>query len=671
MTPERRLLLGRAALFLRGALGLWLLINVTRFALALSPESGEVPVGGGWTLFWPVLPLLAWVGLFWALLPLSALLEARGRFLGLFAWLKEDWKLGRSGLAIDAASFFGLCIFGYILQKDWRALANPEGDVVGMDATSYLSNAIAVREGLWATYNTDKRILHALLARSWAGEGDIVSATQDISLFSIAFLPALTYLLGRSLLPRLPALLAALLLALNPTPWAFALQTTNYALFFATTTLSLATLGWALARPGWLSCVAAGLGGALCFCTQEKAVVMLAPVLLSGCAAMIPDLWRADGRERGKRLGAILLGVGAAVLLTTLLAPPRDYTPFGSLIVNQRQELNREMPYTWTSVKNADAFTPTPISPYLPGSWRNTDLEATLSALITPPDTNALRLVDIVVGNAARYTVELDTTIPPLSYRLQFNLRQLRQELTLLSDSALLLTALATLGLLLGSPQRRPLLVFLALLSAWGPLSLKYNLRYFIHLYPLLAVLWVGGVWSLGGLVGRWRLFLLPPQLFLWGALALAFWNGKSTAWLSPTLPFPPPSAKGIDDPGGNSLATKKTAAWLAAQPDKVTILDCAPAQVWLYLSRDARVPDFDGGFRCKQSLKGDPPANTWLVVSGHMEYRAPWHPDPRVLLSTGKWRLLSGWDPRFGRLPADSPIWTTSAVLVLGPATP
>ncbi|HNC94835.1 MAG TPA: hypothetical protein PKW90_01855 [Myxococcota bacterium] len=667
MTAERQALLRWIALLLRGALGLWLLINATRFARALSPETGEVSVGGGSTLFWPLLPVLAWIGFFWALTPLVEFLEARGRFSGLWTWLKADWKLGRAGGALDTILFFGLCILGYTFQKEWRALANPEGEVVGMDATSYLSNAIAVREGLWATYNTDKRILHALLANIWAGDGDIVAATQDISLFSIALLPALTYLLGRSLLPRFPALLAALLLASNPTPWAYTLQTTNYALFFATTTLSLATLGWALARPTWLPCLAAGLAGSLCFCTQEKAVVMLAPVLLTGCVAMIPDLWRATGAERGRRVGALLLGLGAAVLLTTLLAPPRDYTPFGSLIVNQREELNREMPYTWPSVKNADAFTPTPISPYLPGSWRNTDLEATLAGLLTPPDTNALRLVDIVAGNSARYTVELNTTIPPLSYRLQFNLRLLRQELTLLWDTGACLTLLAPVALLFGSRHRRPLLIFLALLSAWGPLSLKYNLRYFVHLYPLLAVFWVGGIWRLGGLSGRQNLFLLPPQLFLWGAMALCFWNGRSTAWLSPALPFPPPAAKGIDDPGGNALATKKTAAWLAAQPDEVTILDCSPAQVWLYLSRDGRVPDFDGGARCRAALAGDPPEKTWMVVSGHMEYRAPWHPDPRALLHTGKWRLLSGWDPRFGELPADSPIWTTSAVLVLG----
>ena len=671
MTPERELLIRRLGLALRGGLGLWLLINAARFALALPPESGEVSIGGGWKLFWPVLPLLAWYGFFWALAALGGFLEARGQLSSVWTWLKGGWKLGKLGMVLDGSLLLGLCILGYTLQKDWRALANPEGTVVGMDATSYLSNAIAVREGLWATYNTDKRILHALLARIWAGEGDIVAATQDISLFAIAILPALTYLLGRSFLPRLPSLMAAVLLALNPIPWAFALQTTNYALFFATTTLSLATLGWALARPGWLSFLAAGLGGSLCFCTQEKAVVMLAPVLVAGLVGMIPNFWRADGRERGRRFGALLLGLGSAILLTYALAPPRDYTPFGSLIVNQRQELNREMPYTWPAVKNADAFTPTPISPYLPGSWRNTDLEATLAGLITPPDTNALRLVDIVVGNAARYTVELDTTIPPLDYRLSFNLRQLRQELSLLWDSGILLTGVALLGLLLGSRQRLPLVVFFALLSAWGPLSLKYNLRYFVHLYPLIAVLWVGGLWRLGGLPGRWRLFLLPPQLFLWGALALCFWRGAATAWLDPAIPFPPPSAKGIDDPGGNSLATKKVAAWLAAQPETVTILDCAPAQVWLYLSRDSRVPDFDGGFRCKKALKGDPPEKTWVVVSGHMEYRAPWHPDPRILLSSGKWRLLSGWDPRFGELPPNSPIWTSSAVLVLGPTEP
>jgi hypothetical protein len=572
----------------------------------------------------------------------------------------------------DVAVFTLLAIAGLAVQAVWAALANPEGILAGMDGPSYLGNVIAVRHGDWSLYNPDKHILHALLAAHL--DADPLVACRRLSLLSVAALPPLGFALARVFGSRREALLVGLLCGLRPEPWSFSIQTTNYALFFAVVTLSLATLSAALVRPTAGRWALAGLAAGLCLATQEKAVLTVFPEVGVGLLFALPGAGWGGAR---RQLGGLAIAAVAAGGLLVAVAPPVTYTAFGSLIANQREEVHREMPWTWPVVRRPDPAHPT--DPALPAALRGGDLEATLAALTTPADSDILRLDRPDAFHTVGFKVVDDTSIPPLTVRLANNLAAARRTIPTFAGTTVVLLGIGLLGLCLPGAGRGParwlaLAPAAALLSAWGPLSLKYNYRYLQHLVPVATMV---GVLGLGRLLARLagpsrpaRLVVEIAQWAFWLLFALAVWMGNDGVWRRPTFVFPPPTAEIAVDPGDNALATLRVAQWLKEQPEPHPILDCAPDPVGLLLSDDGRVAPADGGARCRAAA-ADPLGDTWLVASNHTEFRDARTLDPTALVASGRWVVCGGWDPRSGAIPAGARRWSQSAVVVLAPTTP
>ncbi|MES2643751.1 MAG: hypothetical protein V4850_29965 [Myxococcota bacterium] len=571
--------------------------------------------------------------------------------------------------ALDVAIAVALGLGMYVALGAWIARVNPDGVLLGMDGPSYLRTLIAVATEQWEHYNTDKRILHAWLGARLVAATALspLAATQLLTHVAVSAFPSLGYALARTLTGRGEALLVAILCVLHPVPWAFAPQSTNYPLYFSVIVAALAALTWALARPTLPRWALAGLLTGLALSTQEKALLSLGPALAVG----LPLAWLGDRTVLRPLVGGLLVGTLATAAVVGALDPPVSYTPFGSLVANQREELHRDRPWAWAAVRRPDPALPT--NPRLPTFLRDGELEAALSAVTTPADSDVLRLRSGASG--ATWVPAPNTSIAPLSERLRINLHELEQTLSTLPRVGLLLLLVGLAGALLpgkaGAGRWLLLVPAAALVSAWGPLSLKYNIRYFVHLLPVVALVGVVGWGRLLRLVagadrGSRALVAVASAAF-WLLFGQALWVGSDTAWESPSLPFPSPAARAdaAEDPGGNAGATLQVARWLATQPTPTRIVDCAPHPVWLYLHEDARVTPPDGEHACAAAL-ARPLPGTWLVVSSHREYRGPGTPHADALVTSGRWRVVGGWDPRNGALTPQTARWTESAVVVV-----
>ncbi|MFH1468014.1 MAG: hypothetical protein ABIO70_26745 [Pseudomonadota bacterium] len=553
----------------------------------------------------------------------------------------------------DLATGLGLLALSAGVVAHFAHATNPEGTLVGVDAPSYLNNMLVILRSDWQWYNGDKRILHGLLGAflGWLLGGDIQRAALWISAASVALMGPLTWLAGRAAFGRLVPLLAALVVIFDAQVFSYAIQTTNYALYYVLVAALLAASAWAVARPGGWRLPLVGLAAALLWSTQEKA-----PLIVGPCALLvtIATLW-VRPRRWGLSLG---IAVVAGALTVFAMDPPVPYTPFGSLIVNQREELHNEMPgWTWDDVKQPDPARPCPLSPWLPESLQRSGLEATLAGLMAPPDSDVLRLVQPGPSDPAVWAVDPDTSIPPWSYRVAFNHRALSITFGGRLPVQLSFIALGLLAALVPWPRRHGreqllLILCLGILpSLLGPLSLKYHPRYFFHALPALALLSVGGTaWVLQVLAGPRRVpallaqVLLVPVALAW---ALTVYQGDTAAWRRPVraLALAPmeqrPADLGVD---GFPLALARAAHYLAESP-ATQVHDCGPVPLGLLLGGDPRA-EAHPQQACRELLSQPATPGALLISSDRPEYRAPDTLTMAQIRRSGAWRIVRVFDP-------------------------
>ncbi len=563
---------------------------------------------------------------------------------------------------VDAVAVAGLAAVCLALQLRWLSAANPELLLTGNDYNTYLFNALAASTGDWSLFNPDKHLFHGRLVAWLARGGDLRPVLVYVSVVSVAMLGPVTYLVARTATSSGGALVAALYLVSLPLPWSYATQTTAYALFYTVVVGAAGAIVWALTRPSPGSGLLAGLVAGLAAATQEKALVVLLPVLGLGGVLALPALVAARPRWRAPVAAACLFGAWGAV--TWVSTPPEPYTPLVSLVTNQREEIHVDLPYTWPALKQPDPNDPARIRGWLPRSLWNGELESWIAAATTPSDSNALRLS--FQDGVARWTVRPNTSLPPVERRIEANMRGLRTVVGPVPAVGIGLVTLGALGLMVRRRDDRtgpvPLAFVGVFLSGAAPLTLKFGAHYFPHLLPIYAVVVVaGGDALLQRALPGWSLWVgRAVALVVLAAHGLAMWTGSADAWRSPKVVFPPPAAEAKDDPGAYASNLLHVARWLATQEHPGRIIDCVPGSMILVAHRDPRFAHERGDAHCARDLSAAK-AGDWLVSSGHLEYRSPRIPAPLAVIAQG-WRVVYGWGPHGETNRPDPP----SVVLVL-----
>ncbi len=574
---------------------------------------------------------------------------------------------------VDALLSSLLVGLGLAVMGAWATIANPEQILSGYDYNTYALNAMAVTTGEWRLYNPDKHVFHARVVAWLFGRGDQQAGMVDLSVTCTALLPALTYLLARRAGGRTAAVLAALLVLACPLIWPFATQTTTYPLFYALITAASTALLWLLQRPSLPAALLFGLLGGAAAATQEKAVIHLAPLLglvsLLGLPSFIRALRARPWRTIGRLSIVVALALGLVVGVLRGTAPPMEYTPFVSLLTNQREEVHLHVPYTWAEVKTPDVNDPAGLRAYLPAALWDGEIESWVAAVRTPADSLSLRKRRSRDGREPPWWVVPNTSIAPVELRLQSNLREVRQIYGPLPEAGAALVLFGALGLLtLGAGRARWAAGLTGvLLSGLAPLTLRFGIHYYPQLVPIVGTLAMAGLdaivcWLLPG-GSRW--LGRVPLVWIGLAYALAWWSGDRAAWERPALAFPPPSAIPHEDPGSYALNLKRVGEWLAASPHPGPIIDCVPGSMLLVLPFDPRFSHILGDGACLEGLRTPTPGQ-WLVASGHLEYRGPNTPDPRALVKGGDWVVVWGWDGRSGAVPPEWPRFSRPAVIVL-----
>lgn len=573
----------------------------------------------------------------------------------------------------EALAVAGLALGGVAVQLAWRRVASPHGVLSGFDFNTYALNAMAASTGEWSLFNGDKHAFHAELVALLAWGGSLRETMVDLSVLCIGLFPAVTYVLARRAGGRFGAGMAALLAFASPLPWHFSTQTTAYPLFYMLVLAAAAAILWAVQRPSGWSAVTAGALSGFAASTQEKAPIALLPVLGLALVLGAPAVW-GGLRRHPRRTLATLFGFSALGLLVFVVVlrgttPPVRYTSMVSLVTNQREEMHRELPYAWPVVKTPDILDPAGLRGWLPRFLWNGEIESWVAAARTPPDSNSLRLAREPMGTRNPWRVERNTSIAPVSVRLETSLRSLPLVVGPLPHAGLLLVVLGSLSLLTLSGRRARVAVALggAVATGLAPLTLKFGLHYFPHLVPILAVLAMVGLDHLvcALLPGGWR--WLGRLVFggMGAAYALALWTGDSAAYRSPQVTFPPPAAVAPEDPGHYAENLLRVAEWMNTQTPPGSLVDCAPGSMLLAMPDDARISRVPGDASCMQGLEravtGD-----WLFASRHPSFRGVHTPDPQKLIQSGRWRLLFGWDGPHGSLPLSSLNLPMSSLVVL-----
>ncbi len=626
---------------------------------------------------------LVWAPLRWGLWSLGVLTVFVAAWQAWAAWAEgargepervvESRDQARKRALSDVLSVIVLATGGVAAHHAWQRIASPDKVLSGYDFNTYALNAIAVRSGDWHLFNGDKHVFHARVVAWLAHGGNLREAAVDLAVLCIGLFPAVAYVLARRAGGRFSAWMAAILTFAFPLPWHFTTQTTAYPLFYFLVLAAAAAMLWAVQRPSPWSALAAGLLAGVAASTQEKAPISLAPVLALASVLAVGAVWRGWSVSRWRttlRLVALpTLGLLAFVGVLRASAPGKSYTPLVSLVTNQRQEVHLELNYAWPAVKTPDVNDPAGVRSWLPPRYWNGELESWLAAARTPPDSNSFRLAPEPDGRSNPWRVIPDTSIAPLALRLESSLRNINQVYGPLPFPGLVLVSLGTLSLLLLARPRQRIAVALvgAVASGLAPLTLKFGIHYFSHLLPILAVLTLTGLDLLTRslLPGWWT---WPGRLItatMAGAYALALWTNDADAWKAPTLTFPPPAAIPAEDPGSYAQNLQAVGAWLAAQPHPEAIVDCAPGSMLMVMPDDPRISHLVGEQTCLAGLASSTPG-TWLVASGHPSYRSPATPDPERLLKTGRWRIIYGWNGRWGSVSPEVTNLPMSALLVL-----
>ncbi len=578
-------------------------------------------------------------------------------------------------VAAEVVALFVVLAVALRAHAAWGVVANPERVPSGFDYNVYLLNTIAVATGDWSLFNGDKRSLHAFVVAALTGRGDLVSTMIDVSGVSAAALPVVAWLIARQGAGPVAGLLAATLTLAHPLAYPYGTQTTAYAMFYMLIGLAIAAGLWAVRRPSTGTAALAGLTAGLALATQEKTVVVLGPVVACALVVAAPG-WLARALTRGPSprpaafVGRVALALAVCGAIVTITRPPTGYTPFVSLISNQRQEVHDHLPYPWPTVRVPDLKDPAGIRAWLPRPLWDGEVESYAAALLTPPDSLSLRL-SRRDEPGARWRIVPRTTIAPVEDRMRSNLREFRRALGALPWAGAWLVVAGTASLLVfgGAGARTAAGAFAAFASGYAPLTLRFGEHYYPHLLPVAAALSAAGLERLV----RW---LLPRPLRAAGlavigavvaCYAIDVWNGTPDAWRAPRLPFPPPAAEVPADPGDYGRSLRAVAAWLDTRDPTTPLVDCLPGGLLLVRPWDPRLPHAAHTSSCQAGLAAAAPG-TLLVTSSHAEFRDPGLPRTEALVRDPAWTVVWGFDPYRGAFTrAPSPIGS-SAIVVFAP---
>ncbi len=206
---------------------------------------------------------LALFGVAWAVRLLPVLLT-RSLGIGLDDMFQYD-MLGRSLASGNGFRWYALSDFNLLRRLIPLDLSGIEYDPRGV-LTSF-------RAPLYPAF------LALIYAVVGIGEGRFF-ATRLVQSFLAAFLPLLTWALGRRLFDERVARRAAWIVALYPMLIAFPLALATENLFFLLVTLSVLLLVQLEQRPSWLGAVALGLTFGLAALTRSVVLLMAAAALL-------------------------------------------------------------------------------------------------------------------------------------------------------------------------------------------------------------------------------------------------------------------------------------------------------------------------------------------------------------------------------------------------------
>ncbi len=577
-------------------------------------------------------------------------------------------RLTRSTRVLHVSILLFLLPVSWGLLSAFREKANPTHACVGSDYVTFLGNIVATGLERWEIYNPAKRLPYSWLAATWAhlSGTSYLEAGQAVSFLAVSLLPAATYLMATPVTGPLTALLAALLVLAIPLVHPFAIQTGSYGLFFLVVTLCLAAGTRAASSGRTRHFLMMGIVAACCIQVQAKGVVTVIPVGVAALLAARPF----TARTTLTRVVAWALPLAVSSALIHLF--PVSYPSLGSMVAINRQEVHRDMPYSWPRTREPDPEFPSPVSRFLPEFMRGGELENFAAVVLAPPDQNAGRVTRRRAGD--RWEVEVspipDTTIPPLAVRVRGNLRVLGDRFDGLSTLLALLALVGTLALpwprsdRSGRRHAAAWVVLAGIVPLWGPLSLNFHTRYLVPVLPPAAVLVVHGTRTLLRIFIRIDHPLIRAAeslLASWfiGSLAVSLFTTSHTLWLKPGLDLSSlPGYLGVADLESHvnrSIAIQRVSEWVTTNlPADARVFDCTALGIYLLEPGDPRWANgFENGrdrdARCRR-IAMDPPGGTgplYLIASDTHEFRGPDTLGTEILQArSGSWRPVFAIEP-------------------------
>jgi hypothetical protein len=566
--------------------------------------------------------------------------------------------------AFDWLVALGLAIAQYWVLDMYRDFYNPENQAIGHDNYAFLSTAVAASSGNWELYMVDKRPLYGLvtIVASWFRGGDLIHGAVAVNMICMSLLQVPTILLGRLWAGRAAGLGAGIMLLGMSLFYPYAHEVASYPLYNLILTSVVLAVSWALFHPRPRTFLIAGLTMGLLMVAQVKHFTFTIPMIgLLGMSLVL------DGR--GKRLLRSALALGPmAGAMAFLMAYPVEFTPLNVLIMHHREEVHYEIPYTWEETLKPDLASPSPISHLLPGFARGGEFEAIAAVMMAPPNSDVVAAFP-QDGPTPRWALVQATTIPPLPVRLKHNIAQAD---TMAPGLNAILFPLAGAGFLLSvfapaaSTRRRfgiphgwwkAGVLLLPLVSCFGSLSLKFNLRYVFHAIPTTLVLFAIFAAGLARLTSRhggalWTLLSRTPAVLLCVSMGIALYIRApligapvDNTVLKQAFFRLPPDARQLMGKG-----YRLNAAYLDQHISADTeIYDCTPVAMSLYRPSDPRlIRPRNGSERdklCQKQLDTAPSdIPRVVVVTSIPEFFGPDAVTPRHAARAG-WTLLYGYD--------------------------
>jgi 4-amino-4-deoxy-L-arabinose transferase-like glycosyltransferase len=582
-------------------------------------------------------------------------------------WVDPDTRAAPHRFRIEPVDvLLGLAFTGaqYWVLDLYRDFYNPENQAIGHDNYAFLSTGVAAASGRWDLYMVDKRPLYGILIailRPLFGN-DLIHAAVGINMAAMSLTQLPMVLLGRFWGGRAAGAAAGMMLFGCVLFYPYAHEISSYPLYLLVSTTVVLMVSIALVRPGWKTALWAGTAMALLTLTQVKNFTFNVPMVgLLGLGILI------DGhRDRLRRSLCIAAPIAAAV--TVLSAYPVEFTPLNVLVMHHREEVNYEIPYEWDEVLTPDVRNPSPLSGWLPDGLRGGELEAATGVMMTPPNSNVVAAFP-QDGPKPRWEVVRATTIPPLSKRLEHNIKQASILAPGLGTVLLPLTMLGWLWTVLVPTARverrlkipsgwwKAGVLLVPLASCFGSLSLKFNLRYVFHAAPTVFVLIACAAAGAAALFCRrggsgWQ------GLFGLATVGLGISVGVSLFIRAPLMAGPldkttlsqaffrlPPDSRQLMGKGYR-LVGQYLEEHLETD---ARIYDCTPIAMGLYRPEDARlIRPKNGSERdklCAKQLKtesADGPR--YLVLTSIPEFFGPDAVTPAHATRAG-WSLLYGYD--------------------------